>query len=345
MSNYKSLLTLRLLKGIIEIFVNSFFVMYFLTISNQNVLQLGIYYVVVYLTVYLSIYFLGNYSKGSRRINLLRIGIILNLVYFLFILFLKEKLVDYIYFMAIIYGLEEGFYYSVYNNFESIGIKNVQRCEFAGTYTMIKSIVSIIIPIVFGRVITEHSFSLCTIIIVILVVLQIIISFVFKDEKQTSTVKVDLKAYKEQLKRFKLVNKIHSVSLLNGLIYSGAFNSVITLYIIKVLNNSIELGIFSSIFAIITCFLGFFFAEVLPKKNYRIIIILSSIFTVLGIGLLIWQTSFTTVVIFNFLQTFSSTLINLIIDNKELDMANYNHSIKKYRIEYFITMEKKNFYR
>lgn len=63
--------------------------MYFLTVSNQNVLQLGIYYVVVYLTVYLSIYFLGNYSKGSRKINLLRIGIILNLVY---LFFFKRKI-------------------------------------------------------------------------------------------------------------------------------------------------------------------------------------------------------------------------------------------------------------
>lgn len=343
MSNYKSLFALRLLKSAVEIFVNSFFIMYFLAISNQNVLQLGIYYILVYLTVYLSIYFLGNYSKGNRRIYLLRIGIILNLVYFLLILFLQDKLVDYIYFMAIIYGLEEGFYYSVYNNFESSCIRNDQRQQFAGIYTMIKSMISIIIPIVFGSVIASKSFSFCTIIVVILVVFQIIISFIFQDEHPATVEKVDLETYKRQLKKFKLVNKMHKISCLNGIIYSGAFSSVITLYIIKVLNNSIELGIFSSIFAILTCFLGFFFAKVLPKSGYKITIIISSIFTVVGIGLLIYKTSFLTVVIFNFLQTCSATFINLIIDNRELDMANYNHIIKKYRIEYFITMEKNIF--
>ncbi len=343
MSNYKSLFALRLLKSTVEIFVNSFFIMYFLTISNQNVLQLGVYYILVYLTVYLSIYFLGNYSKNNRRIYLLRIGIVLNLVYFLLILFLKDNLVDYIYFIAIIYGLEEGFYYSVYNNFESSCITNNQRQRFSGIYTMIKSLISIIVPIIFGGLITSKSFSFCTTVVLILVVFQVILSFVFQDDHQENLAKVDLREYKRQLKKLKWVNKMHKISFLNGIIYSGAFSSIITLYVIKVLNNSIELGLFSSIFAIITCFLGFFFAKILPKKNYKITIIISSIFTVLGIGLLIYKTSFLIVVIFNLLQTCSATFINLIIDNKELDMANYNCITKKYRIEYFITMEKNTF--
>ena len=139
MNNKKALFILRIIKSIVEIFVNSFFVMYFLSISNQNIMKLGIYYIIVYLIVYLFIRILGNYSKGKKRINLLRVGIILNLVYFLLILFLKEDIIKYAYIMAIIYGLEEGFYYSVYNNFESLSIKNSDRASFAGFYTIINS--------------------------------------------------------------------------------------------------------------------------------------------------------------------------------------------------------------
>lgn len=340
MLNYKTLFILRLLKSTIEIFVNSFFVMYFLTVSNQNVVKLGIYYILVYFTVYLSIRLLGNYSKGKNRINLLRVGIILNLVYFLLILFLQEKIVSYIYLMAIIYGLEEGFYYSVYNNFESISIKKKDRAKFSGIYTVIKSLISIIIPILFGSIITKSGFGKCTAIIVVLAILQIITSFIFKDEQIKDLEKLNLKEYKNQIKKYKEMKKMHYVSFINGIIFTGAYQSLVTLYVIKVLKSSIELGAFSSIFAIITCFLGFFFAKILPKKYYKITILISGILTVLGITLLIYKVNYLNVLIFNFLQTISATLLSLIIDNTELDMANYNKIIKKYRVEYFITMEK-----
>lgn len=343
MNNKKVLFILRILKGIVEIFVNSFFVMYFLSISNQNIVKLGIYYIIVYLTVYLSIRFLGNYSKARKRVNLLRIGIIFNLVYFLLILFLKEEIIKYIYIMAIIYGLEEGFYYSVYNNFESLSVKNSDRASFSGFYTIIKSLVSIIIPIIFGSIITKSGFMECTVIIVILTILQIIASFIFKDNQIGNIEKLNLVNYKGLINKYPIIKKMHHISLLNGIIFSGAFQSIVVLYIIKVLNSSIELGIFSSIFAIVTCFLGYFFAKILPKKYYRITILISGSLTVLGIILLIYKVTYLNVVIFNFLQTVSSTLLSLIIDNTELDMANYNNIVKKYRIEYFITMEKNIF--
>lgn len=271
MNNKKALFILRILKSIVEIFINSFFVMYFLSISNQNIVKLGIYYIIIYLTAYLSIRILGNYSKGKKRVNLLRVGIILNFIYFVLILFLKEDIIKYIYIMAIIYGLEEGFYYSVYNNFESISIKNSDRASFAGIYTIIKSLVSIIIPILFGSIITKSGFVKCTIIIVILTILQIITSFIFRDEKIVNRENLNLIYYKMLIKKYPTMKKMHHISLINGIIFSGAFQSIVTLYIIKVLNSSIELGIFSSVFAIITCFLGYFFAKILPKKIIKLL--------------------------------------------------------------------------
>ena len=152
--------------------------------------------------------------------------------------------------------------------------------------------------------------------------------------------KLDLPGYKKLREKYPTVNKMHIISLINGIIFTGAFQSLVTLYIIKVLNSSIELGAFSSVFAIITCLLGYFFAKILPKKYYKPTILISGIFTMVGIMLLIYKVTYINVVIFNFLQIISSTLLQLIIDNAELDMANYNGIIKEYRVEYFVTMEK-----
>ena len=149
MNNYKVLFSLRTLKNILTNFVDSFLVLYFLDISDRNIVPLGIYKLVAIIAIYSVILLTRNFSKSKNRANLMRIGIILDFAYFLTIILLKDKVVNYIYLVGLLYGLEEGFYYSVYNILESDGITNEERAKFAGTYTAIESILSIIFPLIF----------------------------------------------------------------------------------------------------------------------------------------------------------------------------------------------------
>ena len=86
MSNYKVVFILRVLKNIISKFVDSFLVLYFLTVSERNILPLGIYKLVSVITIYAVIFLVRNYTKSKNRANLMRIGIILDFVYFLSII-------------------------------------------------------------------------------------------------------------------------------------------------------------------------------------------------------------------------------------------------------------------
>ena len=91
LDNYKILFILRLLKSILSNFVEVFLVLYFLTVSNNNILPLGIYKLVDVIAIYGVIFGLRNYCKSEGRIVFLRIGIILYFIYFLTIILLKEK--------------------------------------------------------------------------------------------------------------------------------------------------------------------------------------------------------------------------------------------------------------
>ena len=106
MSNYKVLFALRVLKNIVSNFVDSFLVLYFLDISDSNILPLGIYKLVAVIAIYSVIFLVRNFTKSKNRANLMRIGIILDFIYFLTIVLLKDKVVDYIYLVGVLYGLE-----------------------------------------------------------------------------------------------------------------------------------------------------------------------------------------------------------------------------------------------
>lgn len=340
MNNYKVLFSLRILKNILASFVDSFLVLYFLDVSDSNILPLGIYKLVAVIAIYVVIFLVRNYAKSEHRVNLMRIGIILDFIYFLTIILLKDKIVDYIYLIGLLYGLEEGFYYSVYNMLESDGVTNKERAKFTGTYTAMQSILSIIFPLLFGSLIYTTGFLKSLIIVLIIVILRIILSFIFKDNNVPNSKKTNMKEYFELTKKDKRFKQLYKVEFFNGITYSeGAFSYIVTIYIIKVFSNSFTLGVFTSIFSVITCILGILFAKCIKKEHYAPVIKISMIFTIISLCLMIFKCNAITIILFNLFQTISKNIVNLINGNSQSNLCNIEKIKKEYKVEYWLANE------
>ncbi len=340
MSNYKVLFALRVLKNIVSNFVDSFLVLYFLDISDSNILPLGIYKLVAVIAIYSVIFLVRNFTKSKNRANLMRIGIILDFIYFLTIVLLKDKVVDYIYLVGVLYGLEEGFYYSIYNILESDGITNKERAKFSGTYTATESILSIVFPLIFGSLIYATGFLKSLIVVFIIVIIRIILSFKYKDINIPKSNKTNMKKYFELTKKDKKFKQMHIVEILNGLVYSeSAFSYIVTIYIIKVFSNSFSLGVFTSLFSIITFIIGILFAKFIKKEHYAKAIKISMIFTITSLVLMIFNCNAVTIVLFNLFQTIFKKLENLIIGNNGANISNDSKIQKEYKTEYWLANE------
>jgi len=340
MKNYKVLFILRTLKELLAIFVDSFLVLYFVQVSQNNILPLGIYKLIAVISIYIVMFITKNFCKSKNRVIFLRIGIILDFIYFLTIILLKEKITDYIYFVGLLYGLEEGFYYCVANMFESDGITNEERTKYEGSYFSVQSILSIIFPIVFGSIIYTNGFLKSLPIVLFIVLFRLILSFLFKDTNIPKVSKINLKEFKNIVKKTPEVKKIYLINFFEGLTYSeGAFGYIVTIYIIKVFSNSFSLGIFTSIFSLVSCLLGILFAKVIKKKYYRKMIGVSMTFTIISLCIMLYKCNFITIVIFNFFQTVSKNLMNLINNTSGANISNLELIRKNYKVEYFFGME------
>lgn len=340
MNNYKVLFSLRILKNILTNFVDSFLVIYFLDVSDSNIVPLGIYKLVAIIAIYSVIFLTRNFSKSKNRANLMRIGIVLDFVYFLTIILLRDKVVNYIYLVGLLYGLEEGFYYSVYNILESDGITNEERAKFAGTYTAIESILSIIFPLIFGSLISATGFLKSLTVVFIIVIVRIILSFIYKDNNVPKSNKTNMKKYFELTNKDKRFKQMYKVEFLNGIVYSeAAFSYIVTIYIIKVFSDSFSLGVFTSIFSVITCIIGILFAKFINKKYYSSAIKISMVFTIISLFLMIFRCNAVTIILFNLFQTISKKLKDLITGNNQANLSNYSKFAKEYKTEYWLANE------
>lgn len=338
--NYKVLFNLRILKSVLTSFVDSFLVLYFLDVSEHNILPLGIYKLVAVVSIYSVIFLTKNLAKSIHRVNLMRIGIILDFIYFLTIILLKDKIIDYIYLVGLLYGLEEGFYYCVYNMLETDGVKNEERAKFIGTCTATQSVLSILFPLLFGSLIYATGFLKSLIIVLIIVVLRIILSFIFKDTNIPKSNKANFKEYFKLTKNDKRFKQLGKTEIFNGITYSeGAFSYIVTIYIIKVFSNSFSLGVFTSIFSIITCVVGILFAKFIKKEQYIPAIKISMTLTVVSLCFMIFKCNAITIILFNLFQTISRTIIDLVNENNQANLCNIEKIKKEYKVEYWLTFE------
>lgn len=340
LNNYKILFLLRLLKSILNNFVDIFLVLYFINVSNSNILPLGIYKLVAMVTVWVVMFFIKNRCKENGRIHFMKIGIVLYFVYFLSIIILKEKVVDYIYLIGMLYGLEEGFYYSVYNMIESDGIDNKDRTKYVGVYTAVKNIVSIIFPLIFGGMIQKSGFINATIFALFIVIFEIILSNLFKDNNIPKSNKTNFKEFKNIVKNNKGFKNIMVMKICSGLTYSeGALSYVITIYIIKVFSESISLGIFTSIFSVISVIIGILFIKIIKNKYYVPLMIVTSFTTIVLLCIMLLNCNFITIVLYNLSQTISKGLIDLINEKNIFGFSNIKAIKQEYKVEYFLSIE------
>lgn len=336
--NYYCLLLIRVLKSTIQIFIDSFFVLYFIQMSNNNILPIGIYNLLLYTSLIFIIFLIRNLLKGKNRIYLLRLGMILNFIFFLLILILNENMVKYSYLLGIIYGFEEGLFFSIFNVYES-KIKEGKLAKYSGTYTALNSILSVTIPIILGSVMSFNGFKKCTLIVLVLVILNLFLTFIYKDKDIPTSNKSNLKGYFKLLKNNKDLKIVHAASFTNGLTYGGAFSLLITIYIIKVFKTGFSLGVLTSFFCLITALASYVFANHISKSKYKKIIICCNTLTIIGLVLMVVKCNPITIIMFNFIQSFSKTYANLIGTNNNIILSQKKEVKETYKEEYYMVHE------
>lgn len=341
MSNYKTLFLMRLLKSLIDSFVDTFLVLYFLEVSNDNIITLGSYQLVYVAVVYLIIYACRNFAKTRHRITLMRIAMILDILFFVSIMILKGEIANYAYFVGLLRGLEEGFYYSVFNMVENDGISNTERNRYVGSYLAVSSLAAIAFPAIFGSIIQSNGFIPTLSIILAIVGVRLLLSFVFRDTNLPRIKHADLKKYRELThkdRRFYWMNLAH---FFDGITFSAsAFSYVVTIYIVQVFSTSFSLGIFTSLFGIISSLIGIAFAKLFKKRHYPPLIAISAIATIITLFVMILNCNAITIIVFNFCQTVYKRVAHVINEANGGNLCNSPKIRRNYKMEYWITTER-----
>ncbi len=334
----KFLISNDLIYALTSLFVETFLVAYFLKVTNDSIIQISIYYIIVHALSGIGKILIGKVVKSNpeHRTKILSVGIILRALFILFIVILKENIAIYFPIVAILYGISETFYWVAHEVMYIDVTTNENRKSYMSIKQILGKITNIIAPIILGSSIELYSFTKIAVYIFILSVIQIIISLQIKTDKEDAlnTNKYSIKEFYKILNNSqkKKIGKYTKSTIAYGVIESS-MQTLVVIITIMTFKTSFNLGILTSIFSICSMIALYLYKKFYNKNNAKFVLYVCSILIVLGVIGLVLDINKTTLVIYNFIYTISICILGVIYDTKKGDLVK-ECNIEEWKVEW-----------
>lgn len=309
------LLSVHMLKMVMDLFISTFLTSYILSqtpesILGQGLFNIGLFYFSWYLVYGIFEFICSYFVDKGNRVLFLRIAIIINTFLILALVFWGEQISHWIIAAGAICGLVDAFYYSSYLIMRAGLAENRTVKLFNVISTLITNIIKVVVPIVLGYIIEASTLSSIAIYIVIISVIQFAISLFIKNDKSESS-KFEFRKFINYLKTNKTdFNKLKYTYLSN--IPSGfktTYNILVVALTVYIFKKDSLLGVYTSIFSLITALLIVIYKLLDKKPNinkFIIYLVLGFLPLISAILVAIKPNEVVLLVILNFFLTLAS---------------------------------------
>lgn len=325
-----------LINNILYMFLNTFMVAYFITLTNYNYKLISIYYLLSFIFIVITFLLLGRIIKNKNQIYIFRIGIILHCIYVLILALIKENIISYYTYLGIFYGIVQGFFWSAGHTLinEYVG-ENANK--FVSINSILDKVFEILFPIIFGVSIELTSFSYIARIVLIISIIQLIFSFFIEDKLTINKKKYNLKEYYKKIKDNKLLNKYYKMISCDGIV-NYLLDTLIVIVIVMTFKTTISLGFLTTIFAICSIISVHIYQNKI--KNKINVLKISSVSMVISVLFLLLNINKITVIIYNFCVSIFLVLLNNTAQAKRYTIISSTKEIENdYLVEHQVFSE------
>lgn len=327
-----------LIYTIIALFAQTFLVAYLLKITNDNITQVSLYYMIINFIHAMGSIFIGKFIKNGKynKTKILSLGIIIRAIFILFIVLLGNKLSNMFVIVAIFCGISETLYWSAHEIIFVEITNNENRKSYMATKKIASTIVNIVAPIILGSTIELYSFTKIAIYVLALSIIQIVLSFQIKIDSKVNvkTTKFSLKNYINTIKTKKglKVHKYYKSNLLYGIV-EDPMKTLVTIITIMTFKTSLNLGILTTIFSIFQIAVMYLYKKFYNKSNAKYILFAVSSLIFIGAMGLVIDIDKITLIIYNFACTTGLCIFDAIYNTQKGDLIK-ECNIEQYDVEH-----------
>ena len=331
------LIIINTIHTIINLFYSTFLVAYFLNITNNNIIPASLFYIFTYLLLMVGFTLIGPLVKNGKKLFLYRLSFFTNALLLLSIIYLKENIIDHIWILGLILGLEKMFYWFPQNLLISQFANGNQIIKYTGYSYVFSGITKIIMPIILGYLITLNSFINTAIIVLVLTIIQLFLSFFLK-ETLSKAKKFNIKSLWILATRREKIKNSLKIELLKGTVLDIT-DILIVLYIIYMFKTNLNLGIFTSIFAISAVTIDYILGKYCNFTSFKKILFFSSLMVVIATSYFVFDTTKLSFIFYNLIFASAGEALRTITEINMYKISQDKSIIVHYRAEYMALRE------
>lgn len=328
----------QVLSKMISIFLNTFLVAYFYKITQQNIFYLSLYNMIGWFVATIGAFWTADFIKRKNKMNVYRFGTLIQIVYIFIIILMKEKIVNYVWLIGIIYGISVATIGFPFNMIKSEQISNQERSRYLGYEVVATESVSLIVPILLGAYITAYSYEVTAGLILVFAILKLILSF-FIQNKNVQTSQINLRKMWQIFVKDENLKKLYLVEFLKGFNRYGVMSLVVSLLMIYQTENDLELGSWTSLFSLFTIISMYLFGKYYHEAQKRKMLEVSAIVTIASFIYIAFSVNLVSVVAYNIAYAVFMNIILNITEKDLFDYANREPFAKELNTEYFVLRE------
>lgn len=327
----KKIIFTHSINSIVSKFTSLFLAIYFLKITNGNVISVVSYYLFKYsLNGLFSFLSLKTINKNNV-LNVYRLGLLSNAICLFILLILGKNVVDYIYLYAVIDCSTSVLYWSAYKMILYCFKSDEQFKKIFSYNSVVSSIISIISTIGMGYIIVNASYSIVISIIIALVLIALIMTFNF-DKYEFNINKIKLSNIKYTLKD-KQSQQIYKMVFFEGMGFRGGLDTTVTLIIFLTLGSESSLGNLNALFGLLGLITSLLVKKYIKEEHNKKSFIISALSILIVTIPIIFTSSFTMFIIYNVVFNIAYKITQILVDTAVFNIHS-NETIKKYYLEY-----------
>lgn len=331
----KLIVAITSIKRVIKVFTGPFLIAFILNISEGSIVELSIFNIIFYLIIGVTSFCLGFSLKKTSKLMYYKLGIAINII----VIGMLALGVNHLALIAFLLGVATAFYYMPFNIMISKLIANNERPKFEAAVGMISTIIAVIIPVILGILITITSFQTTALLIAFLCLVQIVLALKLTDEEAVTRRSFNIKSFFNYIKNKKQVITILKMDMISGLAWSGGLLELLaTVLIIYQFKTDFNLGLFTSLFALLS-FLTYYIIGKLQSKYYKIVLICTIIGCIINLIAIMSGLNLVTIIIYNIFVATLLKAVSRIHVIRLFNITNKYHELDYYRTEYFVSRE------
>lgn len=338
----KLLITDSVFMKICDIFFDIFLMAYFYRISDQNIAILAFYNIIGWTSALLGALLISRVLKRYSKIWFYRLGILVKLSVMLFVALLGPQILNYYWLVAILWGIEISFNGYIRNFLESENIPSDELIRYSGMGHVFTNSAAILVPIILGGAIFASSFEVTAFTLIVIISLELIVSFRIKSrkiERVGRPPKLDYRGFFRAVRKNRNYRSLMWQQFLGGLSYQGVMSLLISVLIFQAVGNELSLGGWSSVFSIICIVTMFLFAKLFKKKAQKPTQLFATIIIVVCCIPLLLEVNFVNILIYNLGFYTAVRIMREIIYTDVIMFSKIKPYDKKYSVEYFAVRE------